>query len=171
MLGANVLRESLLFGFALLRFRMVRCRGFGAGQGSSGAQRFAMRKSLFSGSAFEAEVGYARAVVDDPWVFVSGTTGFDYVAMTIADDAATQAEQCIENICMALDEAGSALEDVVRVRYIVPTIDDFNACKPVLRKHFGDIGPAATMFCAGLFDPRMKIEIEVTAKKPPRERQ
>ncbi len=127
-----------------------------------------MRKSLPSGSAFEAEVGYARALVDDPFVFVSGTTGFDYATMTIDDDPAAQAERAIENICEALDEAGSALEDVVRVTYIVPTRDDFTACIPVLRKHFGPIAPAATMFCAALFDPRIKIEIEVTAKKPPR---
>jgi enamine deaminase RidA (YjgF/YER057c/UK114 family) len=127
-----------------------------------------MRRSIYSDAAFEREVGYARAVVDDPWVFVSGTTGFDYTTMTIADDAAEQASQCLENICAALDEAGSALEDVLRVTYIVPTLDDFKACIPVLRKHFATIAPAATMFCAELFDPRCKIEIEVTARKPKR---
>ncbi len=124
-----------------------------------------MRQTITSGSPFEDEVGYARAVVDGDWNFVSGTTGFDYTTMTIADDAAEQAEQCFTTLRATLQEAGSTLEDVVRVRYIVPTLADFHACKPILRKHFATIRPAATMFCATLFDPRMKIEIEITAKK------
>lgn len=125
----------------------------------------AKRKLISSGSSFEAQIGYSRAVVLGRWVFVSGTTGFDYATMKIADDAVEQAEQCFRNIAHALDEAGSSLKDVVRVRYIVPERADFERCWPVLQKHFGEIRPAATMIAAGLVDPRIKIEIEVTARK------
>ena len=123
------------------------------------------RRLISSGSSFEAQIGYSRAVVDGEWVFVSGTTGFDYATMSIADDVAAQAEQCLKNIGHALAQAGSSLEDVVRVRYILPDAAQFEQCWPVLRKYLGDIRPAATMISAGLLDPRMRIEIEVTAKK------
>jgi enamine deaminase RidA (YjgF/YER057c/UK114 family) len=126
------------------------------------------RKLISSGSTFEAEIGYSRAVVQGDWVFVSGTTGFDYASMTIADDVAQQAEQCLKNIEAALLQAGSSLADVVRVTYILPEASDFRLCWPVLRRYFGDSRPAATMISAGLVDPRMKIEIEVTALKQPR---
>lgn len=122
------------------------------------------RRLISSGSTFENEIGYSRAVVDGDWVFVSGTTGFDYSTMTIADDVVAQTEQCFRNIAAALQEAGGSLADVVRVRYIVPNGADFPACWPTLRKYFGDVRPAATMISAGLADPRMKIEIEVTAR-------
>jgi len=121
------------------------------------------RRLISSGSTFEAQIGYSRAVVDGDWIFVSGTTGFDYAKMTIADDVVAQAEQCLKNIAAALREAGSGLEDVVRVHYILPDASEFESCWPVLRKYFGEIRPAATMICAGLADPRMRIEIEVTA--------
>lgn len=124
-----------------------------------------MRHLVSSGSTFEREIGYSRAVVDGEWVFVSGTTGFDYTTMTISDDVAEQAEQCLVNIERALIEAGSLMSDVVRVRYILPKVEDFEPCWPVLRRYFGDVRPAATMIAAGLSDPRMKIEIEVTARK------
>ena len=124
-----------------------------------------MRRTISSGSPFEQQIGYSRAVVDGDWVFVSGTTGFDYSTMTISSDVVEQAEQSLRNIVRALEEAGSRIEDVVRVRYILPRVEDFEPCWPVLRKYFGDIRPAATMFVAALADPRMKIEIEVTAKK------
>jgi len=123
------------------------------------------RRLISSGSTFEAQIGYSRAVVDGDWIFVSGTTGFDYAKMTIADDVVAQAEQCLKNIEGALREAGSSLADTVRVTYILPNGADFAACWPVLRKYFGDVRPAATMISAGLADPRMKIEIQVTAKK------
>jgi len=123
------------------------------------------RQLISSGSSFEREIGYSRAVVDGDWVFVSGTTGFDYRAMTIADDLLTQTEQCLQNIKTALEQAGASLRDVVRVTYIVPKGDEFPQCWPVLRKYFGDIRPAATMISAGLADPRMRIEIEVTARR------
>jgi len=123
------------------------------------------RRLISSGSGFERDMGYSRAVVDGAWVFVSGTTGFDYQTMTIADDVVEQAEQCFRNIERALLEAGSELADVVRVRYILPRVADFEPCWPVLRKYLGTVRPAATMIEAGLSDPRMKIEIEVTARK------
>ena len=122
------------------------------------------RQLISSGSSYEREIGYSRAVVDGDWVFVSGTTGFDYKAMTISDDLLEQVEQCLRNIKSALEQAGASLSDVVRVTYIVPKGDDFPRCWPVLRKYFGEVRPAATMISAGLADPRMRIEIEVTAR-------
>lgn len=121
------------------------------------------RRLISSGSPFERDIGYSRAVVQGAWVFVSGTTGFDYRTMTIAEAVEEQAEQCLRNIEAALQQAGAGLADVVRVTYILPRAEDFPACWPVLRKYFGEIRPAATMLSAGLADPRMKIEIEVTA--------
>jgi enamine deaminase RidA (YjgF/YER057c/UK114 family) len=124
-----------------------------------------MRRKISSGSSFEAEIGYSRAIVDGEWVFVSGTTGFDYTAMTISSDVREQAEQALANVEAALREAGSGFSDVVRVRYILPDVADFEACWPVLRRCFGAVRPAATMISAGLADARMKFEIEVTAKR------
>jgi len=121
------------------------------------------RTLISSGSPFEAEIAYSRAVVQGDWIFVSGTTGFDYATMTIADRVESQAEQCLKNIDHALSQAGATLADVVRVHYILPNGDDFARCWPVLRRYFGDARPAATMICAKLLDPRMLIEIEVTA--------
>ena len=123
------------------------------------------RRLISSGSTFEQEIGYSRAVVAGDWVFVSGTTGFNYATMTIEDDVVAQAEQTIRNIERALADAGASLADVVRVHYILPSSAEFPKCWPVLRHAFGEIRPAATMIEAGLSDPRMKIEIEVTALK------
>ncbi|MFG2791518.1 RidA family protein [Streptomyces sp. NPDC048419] len=123
------------------------------------------RRAILSGSTFEEQIGYARAVVDGEWVHVSGTTGFDYTTMTISDDVVEQAEQCIWNIGTALTEAGCGFGDVVRVRYLLPERADFEPCWPVLRRVFGDVRPAATMMVVGLADPRMKIEIEVYARR------
>ncbi len=109
-------------------------------------------------------MGYARAVVDGEWVFVSGTTGFDYATMTIADDVVSQAEQCLRNIGDALARAGATFADVVRVHYIFPDAADFAPCWPVFRRYFGAAPPAATMIVAGLAEPRMRIEIELTAR-------
>jgi len=124
-----------------------------------------VRSLISSGSPLERDIGYSRAVVDGEWVFVSGTTGFDYRTMTISSDVVEQAEQCFRDIEHALREAGSSWAEVVRVHYILPRVEDFPPCWPVLRKYFGEIRPAATMISAGLADPRMKIEIEVTARK------
>ena len=123
------------------------------------------RRNISQGSPFEQQIGYSRAVVQGNTVYVAGTTGFDYATMTISDDVAEQAEQCLKNIGWALEQAGSGFEDVVRVHYILPDAADFEPCWPVLQKYFGTVRPAATMFTAGLQDPRMKIEIEVTAVK------
>ena len=128
------------------------------------------KRLISSGSTFEAEIGYSRAVVNGDWVFVSGTTGFDYASMSIADDIVTQTEQCFRNIEAALEQADATLADVVRVTYIVPEAGQFRECWPVLRKYLGEIRPAATMISAGLADSRMKIEIEVTAMRRPRGR-
>ena len=121
------------------------------------------RRLISSGSTFERDIGYSRAVVCGGWIFVSGTTGFDYSTMTISDRVEQQAEQCLRNIEAALQQAGASLRDVVRVRYVLPNGADFAPCWPILRKYFGEIRPAAMMISAGLADPRMKIEVEVTA--------
>lgn len=123
------------------------------------------RQLISSGSQFEREIGYSRAVVDGDWVFVSGTTGFDYATMTISDSLTAQTEQCLKNIQAALHQAGAEFEDVVRVTYVLPDGARFPECWPILRKYFGDIRPAAMMIAAGLSDPRMQIEIEVTARR------
>jgi enamine deaminase RidA (YjgF/YER057c/UK114 family) len=123
------------------------------------------RRRISSGSAFERDYAYSRAVVDGEWIFVSGTTGFDYATMTIADDIEAQAEQCFRNIAAALAEAGASLADVVRVRYILPDAYRFERCAPLIRRFLGEARPAATMIQAGLLDPRMQIEIEVTARR------
>ena len=122
-----------------------------------------MRKLISSGSTFEASIGYSRAVVIGDWVFVSGTTGFDYATMQISADVREQAEQALRNIAHALAEAGSSLADVVGVHYIFPDPADFEPCWPILRRYLGEVRPAATMIAAALADPRMKVEIEVTA--------
>jgi enamine deaminase RidA (YjgF/YER057c/UK114 family) len=123
------------------------------------------RKLISSGSQFEADIGYSRAVVDGDWVFVSGTTGFDYATMTIADDVVAQCRQAMRNIAAALSQADSAIADIVRVTFILPRREDFEPCWPVLKEHLGNVRPASTMMQAGLADPRMKIEIEVTARR------
>jgi enamine deaminase RidA (YjgF/YER057c/UK114 family) len=123
------------------------------------------RQRISSGSTFEDRIAYSRAVVDDRWVFVSGTTGFDYATMTIAESIVEQTEQCLRNIEAALAQAGSSMQDIVRVTYVVPNPTEFEQCWPVLRKYLGAVRPAAMMISAGLLDPRMKIEIEVTARK------
>ena len=123
------------------------------------------RQYISSGSIFETQMAYSRAVVAGDWVFVSGTTGFDYTAMTISNDIVEQAKQCFKNIEAALSQAGSSLKDVVRVTYVLPDPSSFERCWPVMQKYLGDERPAAMMISADLVDARMKIEIEVTAIK------
>lgn len=123
------------------------------------------RQLISSGSTFEAQMGYSRAVVTGDWVFVSGTTGFDYTTMTISDDIAEQTEQTFANIAAALAQAGSSLDEVVRVTYVLPDATVFERCWPAMREAFSNAMPAAMMIQAGLSDPAMKIEIEVTALK------
>lgn len=122
------------------------------------------RRLISSGSKFESEIGYSRAVVDGDYVFVSGTTGYDYQKMSISDNVIDQADQCFVNIQQALEEAGSSMKDIARVCYILPNRDDFEYCWPVFQKWLGSIRPAATMFEARLAKDEMKIEIQVTAK-------
>jgi len=123
------------------------------------------RRLITSGSTFEDQIGYSRAVVDGDWIFVSGTTGFDYSSMTIADGIAAQTEQALLNIQSALEQAGASLADIVRVVYVVPNAPEFEQSWPVLKRYFGEIRPAAMMISAGLADPRMRIEIEATARR------
>ena len=124
------------------------------------------RRRISSGSRFEAEIGYSRAVVDGDHVWVSGTTGYDYARMTIAEDVVAQAEQCFRNIAAALAEAGASLDDVVRVLFVVPRREDWEPCWPVVRRWFGTARPASTLIHAGLQTDAMRIEIEVTARLP-----
>ncbi len=124
------------------------------------------RRRISSGSRFEEEIGYSRAVVDGDLVWVSGTTGYDYARMTIEDDVVAQAEQCFRNIAAALAEAGCTLDDVVRVLFIVPRREDWEPCWPVVKKHLGVARPASTLIHAGLQTDAMRIEIEVTARLP-----
>jgi enamine deaminase RidA (YjgF/YER057c/UK114 family) len=121
------------------------------------------RQLISSGSKFEADIGYSRAVVDGEWVFVSGTTGFNYATMTIEDDVVAQCEQTLKNIEAALKQAKASFADVVRVHYLITRAEDFERCWPVVGKVFGKIRPAIVVMVVGLTDPRMKIEIEVTA--------
>ncbi|MBV1797077.1 RidA family protein [Siccirubricoccus sp. G192] len=124
------------------------------------------RRRISSGSRFEEEIGYSRAVVDGDHVWVSGTTGYDYAAMTIADDVVAQAEQCFRNIEQALAQAGASLDDVVRVLFIVPRREDWQPCWPVVKTWLGKARPASTLIHAGLQTDAMRIEIEVTARLP-----
>ncbi|MDJ0881695.1 MAG: RidA family protein [Gammaproteobacteria bacterium] len=123
-----------------------------------------VRKHITSNSAFEDKIGYSRAVLDGDYVFVSGTTGYDYTDMSIADDVVAQAEQCFLNIQQALEQAGSDLDQVVRIRYIFPDKNDFEPCWPVFKKYLNAARPAATLIIAGLMEDAMKLEIEVTAR-------
>lgn len=125
----------------------------------------AQRRLISSGSTFEEQMAYSRAMVVGDWVFVSGTTGFDYSTMTIREGVAAQTEQAFANIGAALAEAGSSLADVVRVTYVLPDASEFEQAWPAMRAALGDVKPAAMMIEAGLADPRMRIEIEVTALK------
>ena len=123
------------------------------------------RRLISSGSTFEKSIGYSRAVVDGDRVFVSGTTGFDYATMTISDDAVAQCDQALKNIEAALKQAGAGFKDVVRVTYLLTDGANFERCWPAMGKAFGEVRPACTAMIVGLVDPRMKIEIEVTALK------
>lgn len=123
------------------------------------------RRLISSGSPFEKQIGYSRAVVAGPWVFMSGTTGFDYKSMTISDNIIEQAEQCFRNVAGVLEQAGTSFADVVRITYLLTRREDFEPIWPVLQRYLGEVRPACTMIVAGLLDPRMLIEVEVTAFK------
>lgn len=123
------------------------------------------RQLISSGSDYEKQAGYSRAVVDGDWIFVSGTTGFDYAAGTIVEDALGQARQAFDNISAALAKAGATLADVVRAEYFITDAKYWDECVPAFGAAFGATRPAATCVVTGLIDPRMKIEIQVTARK------
>lgn len=122
------------------------------------------RRLISSGSSFEAVAGYSRAVVDDDYVHVAGTTGFDYAAMRIDPDPIAQCHQCFRNIAAALEQAGGSLDDVVRVRYYLTDAALFEKVAPIFGKYFARARPAATAIVCQLIDPRMALEIEVTAR-------
>ena len=126
------------------------------------------RQRISSGSSFEAVAGYSRAVVDGDTVYVAGTTGFDYATMRIGEDPLEQCHQCFRNIAAALAEAGCTLDEVVRVRYYLADVRLFERLAPVFGQYFARARPAATAIVCGLVDPRMKLEIEVTAVRPER---
>lgn len=123
------------------------------------------RIRLSSGSRFEEEIGYSRAVVDGDDIWVSGTTGYDYTTMTIVDDVAAQCDQTFRNIAEALAKADATLDDVVRVMFIVPRREDWEPCWPVIKKYLGKARPTSTLIHAGLQTDAMRIEIEVTARR------
>lgn len=118
---------------------------------------------ISSGSPFEARIGYSRAVVDGSTIYVSGTTGYDYETMVMPEDAGQQARNALRTIAHALDQAGSSIKDVVRVRYYITDMAHYDALVEVAGEVFRDIRPAATMLVCGLTRPEMKLEIEVTA--------
>ncbi|MDR6951971.1 enamine deaminase RidA (YjgF/YER057c/UK114 family) [Ancylobacter sp. 3268] len=124
-----------------------------------------MRRLISTGSPFEAEAGYSRAVVDGDDIFVSGTTGYDYSTMTLPESVEEQAHGCFRNIAATLKDAGAALADVVRVRYIITRPEYADIVFPIFGQYFGTVRPAATLIVAGLLRPEMKIEIEVTARR------
>lgn len=119
---------------------------------------------ISTGSPFEKQAGYSRAIKDGEWVHVAGTTGYDYTVMEMPEDVAAQAENCFQTIAAALEEAGSSLNDVVRARYYITDPSFADDVFSVTGKYFGEVRPAATMVVAGLIKPEMKIEIEVTAR-------
>jgi len=123
------------------------------------------RRRISSGSSFEGIAGYSRAVVDGDFIFVAGTTGYDYASMTIAPDVEAQTHQAFSNIRDALVEAGAGLDDIVRVRYYLPNAADFPLVAPIFGQYLGSARPAATALICGLIEPEMRIEIEATARK------
>jgi enamine deaminase RidA (YjgF/YER057c/UK114 family) len=123
------------------------------------------RRRISSGSIFEEQIGYSRAIVDGDWIHVSGCTGFDYATMSLPPGIVEQADQAMRNVNAALTAAGASMSDVVRVHYLLPDRNDFEPCWPTLQRWFGEIRPAATMMMCGLLDPVMRIEVEVTAHR------
>jgi enamine deaminase RidA (YjgF/YER057c/UK114 family) len=127
--------------------------------------RMNSRTLISSGSPFEAQVGYSRAVVQGDWCFVAGTTGSDPETKQMPEDVAAQAANALKIISKALAEGGFGFEDVVRATYYITDASYWDAIGPVLGGTFGEIRPAATCIVCGLIKPDMKIEIEVTALK------
>lgn len=123
------------------------------------------RQRISTGSPFEKTMGYSRAVVQGDWCFVSGVTGYDYETMSMPQSVSEQAENCFQTIAKVLSKANFSMADIARVQYTVTDRALVSDLGPVLEKNLGDIRPAATMVIAGLIEPEMLIEIEVTAFK------
>ena len=123
-------------------------------------------RRISTGSPFEAQIGYARAVIADGLVHVSGTTGYDYATMTLPADVTDQCRNALATIAAVLEQAGTSMDHVLRVRYILPDRADFPGCWPLTSAAFARARPAATMIVAGLMEEAMRIEIEVTARLP-----
>ncbi len=130
--------------------------------------RATARRLISTGSPFEEKAAYSRAVVDGGFVFVSGTTGYDYATMEIPEDAGAQAENIFNTIEKVLAEAGASLKDVVKATYIITDASYAEALFEVTGRRLKDIRPTNTTFVAGLLRPEMKVEIEVVAKLPER---
>ena len=121
------------------------------------------RRLVSTGSPFEVEFAYSRAVVAGDWCFVAGTTGYDYARMAMPESALGQARNAFDTIERTLAEAGFAMADIVRVQYTITDAALRHEIAPALREALGAVRPAATMVVAGLNEPEMKVEIEVTA--------
>ena len=125
------------------------------------------RRLISTGSPFEKTAGYSRAVVQGGFVFVAGTTGYDYATMTLPEGVEDQTRNCLATIADTLAKAGTSLENVVRVTYYITDAADADKVFPIFGEVFGDIRPASTLLVvAGLLKPEMKIEIEATAMLP-----
>jgi enamine deaminase RidA (YjgF/YER057c/UK114 family) len=125
------------------------------------------RRLISTGAPFEKTAGYSRAVVDGDFCFVAGTTGYDYATMRMPDAIEDQARNCFRTISRVLEEAGFALADAVRATYYITDGADADRVLAVCGEFLGDIRPAATLLVVvGLYKPEMKVEIEVTAKRP-----
>jgi enamine deaminase RidA (YjgF/YER057c/UK114 family) len=121
------------------------------------------RRLISTGSDFEKTAGYSRAVVQNDWCFVSGTTGYDCQTMTMPEEVETQTRNSLATIRNVLEEAGFSLTDVVRANYYITDESYADPVFLILGEAFGEIRPAAAMIVCGLIKPEMKIEIEVTA--------
>jgi enamine deaminase RidA (YjgF/YER057c/UK114 family) len=121
-------------------------------------------QTISTGSSFEQQAPYSRALFDDEWVFVSGTTGFDYATMTISDDVGEQTRQTWKNITAALEKAGSNLGEIVQFLLIFPNREDLGVIGQVMKDVLPH-KPTGTAICAELVDPRIKVEIQVTARR------
>jgi len=121
------------------------------------------RLLISSGSPFEKQVGYSRALVDGDWAFVAGTTGYDPDSRVLPESAADQARNALALIARTLEDAGFSMADVVRATYYFTDASYWDEVGPVLGETFGEIRPAATALVIGLIKPEMKVEIEVTA--------
>ena len=121
------------------------------------------RRHITTGSTFEAEMAYSRAVVQGDWCFVSGITGYDYATMSLPDGVKAQVRNCFATLAGVLAEADFDMADIVRLQYTVTDRADVPAVAPILREYLDQVRPAATLVVAGLMQPEMRFEVEATA--------